>query len=458
MKTVSLPHNYVPRSYQIPFLEAMDRGRKRACLVWHRRSGKTKTLLNFEVKKAFERVGTYYHCFPEYGQGRKIIWDGIDEQGRRLLDTHIPKILRRATNKTEMKIELVCGSIFQIIGADNYDSLVGPNPVGLVLDEWAVSERYKQAWQYFTPILAENKGWAVFPYTPRGRNHGWDLYQMAMTNPDWFCQLLTVEDTQAVSRDVIEGERLSGMSSDMIEQEFYCSFLASMHDILIPFNLIQDALRRDVSYSGAGRIAGLDVARFGNDRTAMVIRQGGQVIHAEGWKNKDVTQTVGKVMSLYKAKLFDCVAVDVIGLGAGVYDMLKNAEVPCIAVNVAESPSIDGRFWKMRDELWWKMREWFQEGICSISQGIPDGDRKALVADIQDIHYSYKKMNSLIVLETKDEMKERLGFSPDYGDALCCTFAPGVETKVKYIHRTPFGKMMEEKQQEYDPLHFGLGV
>ena len=99
----------------------MDSGYKRACCVWHRRSGKSKTLLNFTIKKAFERVGVYYHAFPEYGQGRKILWDGIDKDGFKVMD-HIPQALRKATNKQEMKIELVNGSIWQIIGADNYDS------------------------------------------------------------------------------------------------------------------------------------------------------------------------------------------------------------------------------------------------------------------------------------------------------------------------------------------------
>ena len=135
----------------------------------------TFSLVNFAVKKGFERVGAIYHCFPEYGQGRKVVWDGMDNDGNKIIDTHIPKNIRLNTNNTEMKITLINNSIYQIIGADNYDSSVGPNPVGLILDEWAVSDRYPQAWHYFSPILAQNRGWAVFPYLPRGRNHGFNL-------------------------------------------------------------------------------------------------------------------------------------------------------------------------------------------------------------------------------------------------------------------------------------------
>lgn len=439
----------------------MEGGLKRAGLIWHRRSGKTKTLLNFTINMAWERVGTYYHCFPEYGQGRKILWDGIDGEGNKVLDYHIPMEIRTHTNKTELKIELKNGSIWQIIGADNYDALVGPNPVGLILDEWAVSKRYPQAWDYFRPILAENGGWAVFPFTPRGRNHGWDIYQMALKNPKWFCQLLTIDDTKAISNAQIQEERDAGMAEAMVQQEFYCSFLASVGDIVIPFYFIQEALRRDVDYSRSGRVAGLDVARFGDDRTALVIRQGGQVVHVDTWQRHDTVFTAGRAVNAYRNKLYDCIAVDVIGLGAGVYDMINNSGVPCIPVNVSEEAT-DPRCARLRDELWWKLREWFEEGACSISKGIPQKQRDELVADIQDIHYAYN-MKQQIKVESKDEMKERLmrggqpGLSPDIGDALCCTFAPGIEMKLQEVDRLPFGIVQHHTEtlpeEEYDPFN-----
>ena len=152
---MDIPANYQPRAYQLPFLVNMDRGKKRACLVWHRRSGKTKTIFNFTIKKAFERVGQYFHCFPEYNQGRKMLWDGIDEE--RVLDKHCPPQIRKAVNKQEMKIDLINGSLWQIIGADNYDAVVGSNPVGIIFDEFSISEKMKKAWDFFMPILVENR-------------------------------------------------------------------------------------------------------------------------------------------------------------------------------------------------------------------------------------------------------------------------------------------------------------
>ena len=417
-------------------------------------------MLNFACKKAHERIGTYFHCLPEYGQARKTIWDAIDKDtGQRYIDLHIPLEMRERTNNTEMKIQLKIGSVYQLIGADNFNSVVGSNPVGLILDEYAVSERYEQAWNYFRPILVENGGWAVFPFTPRGRNHGWDVYQTATKNPKWFSQLLTVEDTKSISRFEIEEEREAGMPESMIQQEFYCSFLSSTGDIVIPFELIQGALRRDVQYAMSGRVAGMDVARYGDDKTSIVIRQGGQIIHADFWSGNDLVQSAGKAVSLFDSKMYDCIAIDTIGLGAGVYDMIKNnsRNIPCVPVNVSESPT-DSRFRKLRDELWWRAREWFEDKNCSIEGSIPSEAKNLLLGDIQDIKYKYSPTGQ-IVIESKDDMKERLGFSPDLGDALCCTFAPGIESKISQVEKSVFGGVPGiVTKNDYNPLTFGLGI
>ena len=451
---ITVPCNYTPRSYQMPFLRAMDKGKNRACLIWHRKSGKTMTLMNFACKKAFERVGTYFHAFPEYGQGRKVVWDGRDNDGNSLLENHFPQEIRTSTNNTEMKITLVNGSIYQIIGADNYDSLVGPNPMGIILDEYAVSDRYPVAWDYFRPILAANGGWAVFVYTPRGMNHGWKLWQDALRSERWFTQLLSVEDTGAVTKERIQNEREDGMSEDMVNQEFFCSFLASTSDILIAPQLIQDALKREIRLSSVPRLAGADCARFGDDRSTLVIRQGPYIIHAESWQKLDNVQLAGKLIDRHRTKLYDAIAIDTIGM-PGVFDMVKNYGIPAVPVNVAENSSRNPeRFHRLRDELWWMLREFFGDATCAISKAIPESERKALIADIQDIHYSYKGLTGKILIEPKSDMKKRLGFSPDLGDALCHTFAPGLQYKISPEERSPFGFANAQKRESYNPLTF----
>lgn len=218
--SLTIPYKFKPRKYQVPFLGAMDGGFKRAVCVWHRRAGKDKTFLNFVIKKMFERVGTYYYYFPTQTMGRKILWDGMDKDGFPFLD-HFPKQVISNRNNQEMKIKLVNGSVFQIIGTDRLD-VVGTNPVGCVFSEYSLQN--PQAWAFVRPILAENDGWAVFNYTPRGDNHGKELLDMAEGNNEWFTSVLTVDDTKAISQKAIEEERESGMVEELIQQEFYCSF------------------------------------------------------------------------------------------------------------------------------------------------------------------------------------------------------------------------------------------
>ena len=213
---------YTPRDYQLDFLVAMDDGYKRAVLVWHRRAGKEMVCFNHVIKMAFwHRIGTYVYFFPTARLGRRILWDGMDKDGKRFLD-YIPKELTEGNiNSVEMKIKLVNGSNIQIMGTDQIIN-VGINPVGVVFSEYALQNPY--SWNYIRPILRENEGWAVFNSTPRGKNHFHDLYLMAKNNPDWFCQKLTVDDTGVISKEDIEKERREGMSDILIEQEFYASF------------------------------------------------------------------------------------------------------------------------------------------------------------------------------------------------------------------------------------------
>lgn len=204
----------------------MRDGGKRAVCVWHRRGGKDSCSLNFSAVAAIQKPGVYWHMLPTQKQGRKVIWDGIDKRGRKLIDQAFPNKIRKKVNDSEMKIELINGAIWQVVGSDNYDSLVGSNPVGIVFSEYSLAD--PMAWDYLRPILLENGGWAVFIYTPRGKNHGYKLYNMANENPDWFCEKLSIETTNAFPLALIEEERRSGMREELIQQEYYCSFDAAV--------------------------------------------------------------------------------------------------------------------------------------------------------------------------------------------------------------------------------------
>ncbi len=219
--SISLPYCYEPRPYQVPTLKALDDGCKRAIQVWHRRSGKDKTDIAYTACAMLDRVGTYFYIYPSYTQAKKAIWDGRDRDGFPFLG-HFPKELITAKHEQELKLTYRNGSIFQLIGSDNIDSIMSTNPVGVVFAEYSLQD--PKAWDYVRPILRENGGWAIFNFTPRGKNHAWELLNMARGNPDWHVSVLTVDDTQALSKADIDAERREGMDEDLVQQEYYCSF------------------------------------------------------------------------------------------------------------------------------------------------------------------------------------------------------------------------------------------
>lgn len=222
---VTIPHNFTPRGYQFGLLKAIDRGIKRAIIIWPRRHGKDKTCFNALTKEAVKRVGNYYYIFPEYNQGRKALWDNIDRDGFRVID-HIPKELVKSRNATEMKIELMNGSIIQIVGASDIDRIVGSNPAGVVFSEYSLID--PNVWGYIYPILAENGGFAWFNMTPRGDNHAKLLYQAYLDNPDWYVSKITAEEAGVFSKKELANIREEYYklysSYDLYEQEFMTSF------------------------------------------------------------------------------------------------------------------------------------------------------------------------------------------------------------------------------------------
>ena len=232
---VSLPYNFTPRAYQINVWNAFMRdGFKRGMCVWHRRAGKDLTFFNILVAKAFERVGAYYYYFPTKVDGRAILWEGMDKEGRKFLDHLPPGLVAGEPKNVEMQISLKNGSLFRVMGTDDL-RVVGPNPIGCVFSEYSLQN--PAAWDLVRPILAENDGWAIFNCTPRGRNHAYRMHLMARENPKWFHELLTVDDTGAVSQEAIQAERESGMRKELIQQEFWCSFDAALEGAIYADNI-----------------------------------------------------------------------------------------------------------------------------------------------------------------------------------------------------------------------------
>lgn len=171
------------------------------------------------------------------------------------------------------------------------------------------------------------------------------------------------------------------------------------------------------------KLIGVDPARFGDDRTSICYRQGRKVHWIRSYSKKSTMEVAGLVMQVVKEIKPDQVAIDVGGLGAGVYDRLEElipeGKTQLVQVNSSESPMDAKKYTNKRAEMWGEMREWMEAQPAQI----PDSDE--MQADLTQIRYSYDSNNAL-KMERKEDMKKRGFRSPDTADALGLTFAKPV--------------------------------
>ncbi len=197
---------------------------------------------------------------------------------------------------------------------------------------------------------------------------------------------------------------------------------------VIPLWLAEEARFRDVPISKLYKpIWGLDVARYGDDRSALAKRQGDmQLEKIKCWRAMSITQVADLVIEEYdfikttKPNLLpELINIDVIGLGAGVFDILNDRGLPVVGVNVSEAASNKPHFFRKRDELWFAVRTWLETQRVSLCM-----DDEELVDELTMPHYEVLE-RGMKKVESKKEIKARGETSPDLADAFMLTFASG---------------------------------
>ena len=196
---------------------------------------------------------------------------------------------------------------------------------------------------------------------------------------------------------------------------------------LFKYSYIKDAVEKSVSKEGK-RAIGQDLARYGDDSSVAVVRQGGEVIWVDKWAKTDLMHTTGKIINLIDRFKPDDTNLDVIGMGAGVYDRLREQDIHVNAVNVAEAPKNPDKekadkLANLRAEIYKTLADRFQEGTISIPDDLD------LIAQLSSIKYKINSRGQLQI-ESKEDMKKRGIKSPDMVDALALAFMEYVRPEV----------------------------
>lgn len=217
-----------------------------------------------------------------------------------------------------------------------------------------------------------------------------------------------------------------GRMSSVYDVRVRGEFPNSEDDVVIPLHLCESAKVRAVEPFGT-IVWGVDVARFGVDRTTLVKRCDNATLEKhKSWTGVDTMQTAGRIYAEWLETPRDLqpvtIMVDVIGIGAGVCDRLQEIGLPVAGINVGEEASISEMYNRQRDELWFMARKWLEKKNCKLV------DDETLIAELSLPKYKYTS-NGKLKVESKDELKKRYPQSPDVADAFCLTFAGHVMTK-----------------------------
>lgn len=235
---------------------------------------------------------------------------------------------------------------------------------------------------------------------------------------DWFRMHVSCINNRLVASDFVRQiESTYGRASNAFRIRVLGEFALADDDTLIPADIVDSAFTRDVTASANEPLVyGVDVARFGSDRTALCKRRGNIVSEIKSWGGLDLMQTVGSIVNEAKLDKPDEICVDTIGLGSGVADRLREMGYNVRDVNVAESSAMNPNANRLRDELWLSVKEWLTTRAVRMTHDA--GLRHELVAP----RYTFTSAGKIVV-ESKDSMRKRGMRSPDLADALCLTFA-----------------------------------
>ena len=416
-----------PLPYQAEFLEALASGERRISVRSGHGTGKSTAsswaMLWFLLLRFPNKVVV---TAPTSGQ----LFDALFAELKRWVNELPPALKAMLTVKSD-RIELVAAPSEAFISArtsraETPEALAGVHSdnVMLVVDE--ASGVPEQVFEAAAGSMSGHSAVTIMLSNPT-RSSGTFFESQTRLSETWWTRRWSCVESPLVSGEFVDEMRLRyGEESNAYRIRVLGEFPLADDDTIIPFHLVEAATNRDIQLDeGAPIVWGLDVARFGSDKSALAKRQGNVITEVTSWQGLDLMATVGRVKAQYDGLPSNLrpreIMVDVIGMGSGVVDRLRELGLPVRGVNVAESPSMAGTYINLRAELWFKMRGWLEQRNAKI----PKDER--LIGELTSIRYTFVSSGKMKA-EGKDDMKRRGLPSPDIADAVCLTFASDAAT------------------------------
>lgn len=432
MTEYNIDLGYTPRPWQTHFHQNK---KKRNILVVHRQAGKSiaalMELLDCALTKPNQRLA---YLAPWLKQARKVLWE---KAGLKTLSLKIPGT---TASESDMMIRFPNGSSIAVFGADNPDGIRGLGFHGVVLDEYA-DMKAEVLGQVIMPTLLAADGWLMIIGTPKGIDPLSEMYRKFEKDEDWYARKLAWFDTGVYTPEQIAQQKKMMVIPGQFELELECNFDVQMPDSLISGETVDAAMSRRLPasiYLNDAKILGVDVARYGDDSTVIVCRQGFYLHPPVILHGKDTQQIAQEVIKEYLAREADAIFLDYSGgLGAGVQDQLKQLGYDSTAVHFNGSPR-DAQYKNCRAEMWSEMAKWLKEAEIPYIDG--------LKAQLTGPKYFYSDNGHQLQIESKEDMKARGMPSPDEGDAIGLTFYSPVQPRFRH------NKYQPNKMDDWTPF------
>ena len=286
------------------------------------------------LKQAHLKIGVYWIVFPTYGEAKDTVW-----RDPNMLFRIIPQQLIAKTNESELVVYFKNGSILQLKGADDPDILRGPNPYGVVLDEFAKMKF--EAWEVIEPVIRANDGWVWFIGTPRGKNHLYKFYLQGQDEDDeWKSWLLKASQSGIIRSDQLERSKQNSRQATW-NQEWECEFLEGEGAVFRGVRDIATATPHK-PLDNHVYVVGVDLAKV-NDYTVIRVydRNTNDQVYHDRFNTIEWPFQKKRIKAISDHYNHALCVLDATGLGDPIADDLTRAGVPVEPFKITEQSKKD---------------------------------------------------------------------------------------------------------------------
>ena len=430
--------NEKPTAYQDEILAVLPT-EKRVTVRGPHGLGKTSLAAWFILWFALTRDGEDWKCpttASSWRQLSKFLWPEVAKWSRRLRwDLIGRQMFDKRTELQNLNLKLSTGEAFAV-ASDNHELIEGAHADSLlyIFDESkAIKPEVFDAGEGAFSGGDATEAFALSistPGEPQGRFY--DIHSRKPGYEDWWVKHVTLEEAISagrISQEWAEQRKKQwGEKSAVFQNRCLGEFCASDEDSIIPLAWIELANERWADWNESKEWApftgvGVDVSRSQNgDKTCLALRHEKVITELRRSTEVDVMNITGKVAGILRSRGGQAV-VDVIGIGAGVVDRLREQKLKVVAFNASESTSAKDRsgeleFLNLRAAAWWNMRELLDPANHEDIALPPDDE---LIGDLTAPHWKVTS-GGKIQVESKDEIRKRLGRSTDTGDPVVMIF------------------------------------